>query len=161
MSHPRINVNDSFAWGKLIKTWATGKNYVDHVATETHPIPTKVQIPPIYPKPSSFKELAQQAISAKVGLYFEDKDETPVTGDEKLGFLLVQATLETYVLRLPAKDAIERSEKQLLAGEVYELPDFYDRVFEAHVKPTEVKTGLQRMQFHAERVGEYTINTCH
>jgi len=161
MERYRINVDDNYAWGKLVKTWATGRNYVDHVPTEAEPLPTQVENPPKWPKPTCFKDLATQAITAKVGLHFEDGNNTPVTGDEDLGFLLAQATLETYVLRLPAKDALERSEQQLLAGQDYWLPQFYSRIFETEVKAAEVQTAVQRVQLHAERVGEYTINTCH
>src|ERR1700744_3345214 len=101
--------------------------------------PPAVENPPPHPKPTSFKDLASQAIAAKVGLHFEDGNNTPVNGDEDLGFLLAQATLETYVLRLPAKDALERSEQQLLAGQDYSLPEFYSRIFETEVKAAEVQ----------------------
>jgi len=161
MTRYRINVKNHETWGKLVKTWATGKNYVDYKATEHHPIPTGMEIPPKYPKPSSFKDFAAQCIDADVGLYFEDDDETLVTGNEDMGFVLLQVTPDSYVLRLPAKVAIERSEQQLIDGAEYELPDFYERIFEGPVKGEQVATALQRTTLHAERVGEYTINTCH
>lgn len=161
MAFPKINVRDNEAWGKLVKTWATGKNYVDHVATERHPVPTKAESPPKYPKPFSFADFVAQTVTAKVGLYFEDDRESPVTGSEAVGFVLLQADSDTSVLKLPAKDKIEESEKDIIGGEQYELPRFYSRIFGRDVDPAEVRTTLQRMALHAERVGEYTINTCH
>ncbi len=161
MAFPKINVRDNEAWGKLVKTWATGKNYVDHVATEHHPVPTKMESPPRYPKPTSFADFVMQTKHAKVGLFFEDDRDSPVEGTEAVGFVLLQADSDTSVLKLPARDKIEESEKDIIGGEQYELPHFYSRIFGRDVEPAEVKTTLQRMTLHAERVGEYTINTCH
>ena len=36
-----IGRNDYLTWGKLVKTWATGRNYVDYNPTEEDPVPTK------------------------------------------------------------------------------------------------------------------------
>jgi len=161
MDRYRINITDNLAWGNLVKTWATGRNYVGYEPTEQAPIPPASAVPHDYPKPTSFKEFAVQATKAKAGLVFEDGHNTPVTGDEGLGFMLVQGTLDMFVLKLPATEALERSEQQLIAGEGYLLPGFYTRIFETDVKDNEVATKAQRMTLHAERIGEYTMNTCH
>ena len=156
MAYPKINVRDNEAWGKLVKTWATGKNYVDHYVTEQNPVPTSVEPTPTYPKPTSFADFVAQATRARVGLFFEDDARTPV-----LGFVLLQADSDTSLLKLPAKDKIEASEQDILGGEQYALPQFYSRVFGRDVEPAQVRTNMQRLRLHAERVGEYTINTCH
>jgi hypothetical protein len=156
----RIKVGDHHVWGKLVKTWATGRNYIDHNATEAAPIPTNLETPPRWPKPTSFKDFADQCIRANVGLFFDDGNKTPVTGNEDLGFVLLQATSNTSVLRLPAADKIAESEAEL-ATIGYPLPDFYERIFGGKIKSTEVEAPLQKARLHAERVGEYTINTCH
>jgi len=156
----RINVGNHQAWGKLVKTWATGRNYVDHEATEADPGPTDVEKPTRWPKPTSFKEFVEQCIKANARLFFADGLNTPVTGDEGLGFVLLQANSNTSVLRLPAADKIAESEVDLLK-DGYPLPDFYDRIYDGKVEPTKVATKVQRFMLHAERVGEYTINTCH
>jgi len=161
MTRARINVHNSEVWGKLVKTWATGKNYVNYTATESHPYPTGIEVPPRYPKPSSFADFVAQCIDAGVGLYYETDGEPPVIGNEDMGFVLVQATPASYVLRLPAKEMLERSEKAIADGEDYELPSFYKRIFGCDVQPDQVATALQRITLHAERVGEYTVNTCH
>lgn len=163
MDRFRINITNHLAWGNLVKSWATGLNYVDYIPTEAAPLPPAAApgTPLKWPRPTSFKDFATQAITAKAGLVFEDANQTPVTGDEGLGFLLVQGTLDMFVLKLPATEALQRSEQQLIGGEGYDLPDFYDRIYESHVKDNEVATKVQRMTLHAERIGEYTMNTCH
>ena len=59
MGRPKITIgqNDYLAWGKLVKTWATGRNYVDHESTETNPVPTAADTK--FPKPRSFAEVAK------------------------------------------------------------------------------------------------------
>ena len=159
MSHPRINVTNSEVWGRLVKTWATGRNYVDHRFSEEEPIPPTVEGSPRYPKPTSFEDFVAQCKRAGAGLYFEDGIENPeVTGEEGMGFLLVQVTSDTAVLRLPPKEKIEESERKLLGGSDYNLPGFYERVF--GIRPDPQDTSVKKMILHAERVGEYTINTC-
>ena len=90
MAFPKLNVRDNVAWGELNTTWATGSNYVDHVATERDPVPTEVEASPRYPKPASFSEFVAQATRAEAGLFFgDDGDGSPVRGDEPVGFVLL------------------------------------------------------------------------
>jgi hypothetical protein len=157
MSRPRINVSDNTKWGLLVKTWATGKNYVDHRPTDG-PFPTAIENPPKFPKPTSFKDFVQQCTKAGVTLIFEDGNERPPVGEnEDMGFVLLQVTSDTSVLRLPAKEKIEESER-FLANNDYLLPQFYGDLFNAPI-PTNL-TPQQKAVLHAQRVGEYTINTC-
>jgi hypothetical protein len=156
MSRPRINVSNSEKWGRLVKTWATGKNYVDHAVTDEVPFPVAVETPPKYPKPTSFKDFVAQCTRAGVTLVFEDGNDTPVGEDEPMGFVLLQVTSDTAVLRLPAKEKIEESERNLTLRD-YTLPPFYTRVFG---QVPQAQSKVQKMILHAERIGEYTINTC-
>jgi hypothetical protein len=159
MSRPRINVVDNEKWGRLVKTWATGKNYVDHRVTAETPFPTEVEAPPKFPKPTSFKDFVTQCETAQVGLFFEDgQDNPPVTADEDMGLVVLQVTSETMVLRLPAKEKIEESERNLELGNEYVLPRFYRRIFGD--RNPEPQDDAGKAVLHAERVGEYTINTC-
>lgn len=157
MPHPRINVSDNEKWGRLVKTWATGKNYVRHDITPQNPFPTAVQTPPEFPKPTSFKEFVVQCTAAGVTLLFEDGIERrPVGEDEPMGLVVLQVTSDTAVLRLPAKEKIEESE-QFLQNNNYILPPFYHDLFVADVPQLSIE---QKSVLHAQRVGEYTINTC-
>jgi len=158
MPHPRINVSDNRIWGLLVKTWATGKNYVRHTPTAAQPFPTAVEVPPEFPKPTSFKDMVTQCTKAGVTLVFEDGNlRPPISPDEPMGFVLVQVTSDTSVLRLPAKEKIEESET-FLTNNDYVLPQFYKDLFHAPL-PTNL-TLPQKAVLHAQRVGEYTINTC-
>ena len=65
------------------------------------------------------------------------------------------------MLKLQARDKIEEPVWDMIDGDDYALPRFNSRVFARDVDPEEVRTTRQRMRLHAERVGEYTINTCH
>jgi hypothetical protein len=158
MSRPRINVSDNEVWGRLVKTWATGKNYVRHAITEASPFPTVVETPPEFPKPTSFQDFVTQCTKAGVTLFFEDGvNNPPVSANEPMGFVLLQVTSDTAVLRLPAKEKIEESEQNLLVKN-YTLPQFYTRVFGS--APQAQNTLTKKAVLHSERVGEYTINTC-
>jgi hypothetical protein len=159
MSRPRINVTNHDRWGLLVKTWATGKNYVDHDITREAPFPTRVETPPKFPKPTSFKEFVDQCVTARVGLFFEDGQNNPaVTANEDMGLVVLQVTSETMVLRLPAKEKIEESEENLRRN-AYVLPEFYRILFEKDRNP-DIPDVTKKATLHAQRVGEYTINTC-
>lgn len=158
MSHPRINVSDNTIWGKLVKTWATGKNYVRHTPTADKPFPTEVQDPPEFPKPTSLKHMVQMCTQAGMQLVFEDGNLRPPVGEnEPMGFVLLQVTSDTSVLRLPAKDKIEESE-QFLLNNSYVLPPFYKKLF--NDQDPRSLSPEEKALLHAQRVGEYTINTC-
>jgi hypothetical protein len=163
MAFPRINVRDvphnHENWGKLVKTWATGKNYVRHKITPAAPFPTAPEIPPEFPKPTKFPEFVAQCQAAGVQLFFDDgKDNNDVTGKEPLDFVLVDVKPDTVVVRVPSGDKIQESEDRLMKdGATYPLPDFYDRTYGGDPKPA---SSVEKATLHAERVGEYTINTC-
>ena len=162
-----IGPNDYPAWGKLVKTWATGRNYVDHAMTEENPVPTTQEMPPKFPKPRSFGEFWDQCGRAGVGLFFDDEKKTPVPRNDGIGLIVIQADADAYVLRLPPQEILLEHEGRFMAsGGEYKLPPFYGRIFGGPANPTmppnagEVDTKVKRMTIHAERVGEYTLNTC-
>lgn len=98
------------------------------------------------PVPASLDEFKQKLADANVGC------EIP-SSYKKIKF--VQGDAETLVIRLPEKALVEDSEKLLAEpGSDYPLPAIYERLFQA--KPTI----HDKMAFHAERVGDYTISMC-
>jgi hypothetical protein len=155
-----IGPNDYPAWGKLVKTWATGRNYVDHVMTEENPVPTTQEMPPKYPKPRSFEEFWDQCITAHVGLVFDDGNDTPVRRDEGIGLIVIQGDADVFVLRLPPQEILLEHEARFISSEKYEFPRFYADIFGGQPLQGQIGTKVQRMTVHAERVGEYTLNTC-
>lgn len=147
-----IGPNDYPAWGKLVKSWATGRNYVDHVMTEENPVPTTQD--PKFPKPRSFEEFFDQCVIARVGLVFDDGNNTPVTREEGIGLIVIQGDSDVFVLRLPPQEILLEHEARFLNSATYQLPKFYADI------PGQMNTKVGRMTIHADRVGEYTLNTC-
>lgn len=166
MTFSRINVRNTRGnherWGKLVKTWSTGKNYVEHLITDAAPFPTTVETDPRFPKPGTFREFVAQAQAAGVELFFDDGVNNPdVTGREDIGFEIVDVSPDTHCVKLPPKDKIVASEDRLMTqGVSYTLPRFYERIHGTLPLPGQTSTRSQKAALHAERVGEYTINTC-
>jgi hypothetical protein len=155
-----IGPNDYPAWGKLVKSWATGKNYVDYAMTEENPVPPTEEMPPKYPKPRSFGEFWDQCALAHVGLVFDDGNNTPVLRDGGIGLIVLQGDSDVFVLRVPPKEILVDHESRFINGATYQLPPFYARIFGGQPLPAEYATKVKRMTIHAERIGEYTLNTC-
>ena len=139
MSTPRINVDNHLMWGRLVKSWATGRDYVNHNVTDANPVPPELGPgqPVPFPKPSSFKDLVLTCKNNHVGLHFVATASTPktfCTGDEPIGYVLLQGTSDISILRLPAKEKVHESEAALLGtgGQApldYALPSFYGIAF--------------------------------
>jgi hypothetical protein len=169
---PRINVDNHAAWGKLVKSWATGRDYVTFVPTAAKPVPDEPAAGATlaFPKPTSFKDMVTTCQKHQVGLHFvptATSQKTFCTGDEPIGFVLLQGSPEISILRLPAKEKVHESENAMTgaggaASADYPVPAFYGDVFGDGSVPASIRpmTVLEKMEFHAKRVGEYTINTC-
>jgi hypothetical protein len=160
MGHPKITIGpqDFLAWGKLVKTWATGKNYVDHHMTETDPVPTAPDTK--FPKPRSFPEFWDQCFQANVGLFFDDGNNTPVPRDVGVGLIVLQGDSDVFVLRVPPQETLLEHEAKFLGSQSYQFPEHYQRIFGGPPLQAQMETKVKRMTIHAERVGEYTLNTC-
>jgi hypothetical protein len=130
-------------WGKLIKTWSTGKNYLKD--GNNYPIPTTL---------AAFREQLKQA---KVTMTIPDWVQS---------VLFVQDYDQALVVRLPSKDLVEAAEADIKAlvrkqggRAAYPMPKFYAN--EAFAKQPQAEFGIDElMSFHCERIGEYTINNC-
>jgi|ERR1043165_284611 hypothetical protein len=166
MAH-RINVRNTpgnhLKWGKLVKTWATGRDYVNHPISDQDPFPPDNPPQAIdNPRPTTFAQLVSQCKAIDCELYFDDGvNDQDVQGNEPITLEVIQRDSNTMILRLPPPDKIKESELRLLQpGETYTLPQFYERIHETLPKPEQTTTPSQKATLHAERVGEYTINTC-
>lgn len=155
-----LDVADELAWGKLVKTWATGMNYVDGKKTEPAPAD--------YAWPKTLAELAAQCTKAKVGLRW--RDGKPVTGKEPLPLVVFQQSSAMVVLKLPAADMLKASEDALAKGGAYPLPNFYDKMFasvDENGKPTTRDAKRKTLKkdalldTHAMRIGDYVLRICH
>ena len=135
MAIERMVVTNHERWGNLVKTWSTGKNYLED--ENEYPIPETVD---------EFKEqLAKAQVFATVPERFKN-------------IQFVSSDQETILVRLPPKVMIADSEDLLNSpGATYPLPPFYKRLFNGidPVIPEE-----ERLRVHAERIGDYTISVC-
>ncbi|HTO67779.1 MAG TPA: hypothetical protein VMM15_41705 [Bradyrhizobium sp.] len=163
MGHPKVTIGqeDFPQWGKLVKSWATGRNYVDYVPTEENPVPTALDMPPKYPKPKSFGEFWDQCKMAQVGLVFDDGNNTPVPRDTGMGLIVLQGDSDVFIARVPPEEILKDHEARLLLPTAtYPFPQFYTAIYGVPPRPDQMDTRIKRMTIHAERVGEYTLNTC-
>jgi hypothetical protein len=145
---PRMEVDDYVAWGNLIKSWS--KN------PKTAPWKNPTTPPPDYGD-GDLDELINQCRTAKVGLFVPP-------GVTKV--MIIRQDVDTFILRLPPKPRIEESEKKLKQGGSYPIPQFYN---EAYAKSLNIPVrdvglnfpddddGKAKLEFHAQRIGDYII----
>ena len=135
MQIERLQVTNHERWGNLVKTWATGVNYLGDENS--------------YPVPSSMEEFKEQLARAQVFATVPEHFKS---------IKFVTSEQDTIVVKLPPKAMIEDSESLLnQPGSTYPLPPFYKRLFNGldPVIPEE-----ERLRVHAERIGDYTISLC-
>ncbi len=121
-------------WGRLVKTWATGRSYFDDGT--------------VYPVPESLQEMQDQLDAVQSGLKLPARMK-------KLQVVRVQS--DTMMLRLPPPDMVAASEERLTRQE-YTMPPFYDEAYQH--QPVPMDTLEDRLKFHARRIGDYTIANC-
>ena len=131
----RLVVTNHERWGQLVKTWATGNNYLENDNE--------------YPIPESVDEFKAQLAKAQVFM----------TVPERFKHIkFVAQDHDTIVVRLPPKMMIADSEELLnKPGATYPLPPFYKRLFNG-IDP--VIPEDEKFRVHAERIGDYTISAC-
>ena len=135
MQIERLQVTNHERWGNLVKTWATGVNYLGDENS--------------YPVPSSMEEFKEKLARAQVFATVPERFKS---------IKFVTSEQDTIVVKLPPKAMIEDSESLLnQPGSTYPLPPFYKRLFNGldPVIPEE-----ERLRVHAERIGDYTISLC-
>ncbi|MBR1213624.1 hypothetical protein [Bradyrhizobium sp. JYMT SZCCT0180] len=132
----KLEIHDDILWGKLVKSWATGKNYI----APERPAPAI---------PRTMEELLAQA--ADIGLIIKFPDDM-------VGLEIVQYSSQTAVIKLPPKSMIEDTEADLNKKDaLYPMPRFYEDFFSAPL-PEMRKAGL--LDLHAARIGDYSIRNC-
>ena len=130
----RISPSTETAWGRLVKSWATGKSNFPAVSIDKLPLPRPLA------------DLKAQCALVGVDITIP----AAITG-----LTVIQHGPETLALRLPAKAMVEAAEADLDQGAAYIIPHFYE-VFcgPLNVPPAERKT------FQACRIGDYSVGTC-
>ena len=95
--------------------------------------------------PKNLQDFAVQCAHAGVGLSMP-----PSITEIKV---IVQKDNE-FILRLPPANAIQATEDALRAGGLYPIPHFYNQRFGAILN---IQGEKERMDFHAQRIGDYII----
>lgn len=130
----KISASTEAAWGRLVKTWATGKSNFPAVSIDKLPVPRTLD------------DIKAQCVLVGV----------EITVPEKItGLVVIQHSPETLALRLPSKTMVEEAEADLDQGVPYPIPHFY----EVFCGPLNVPPG-ERKTFQACRIGDYSIGTC-
>jgi hypothetical protein len=134
-----ITVESFLNWGKLVKTWATGRSYF-----EDNSPPITIDKLPI---PRTLDELKTQMALVGAGVFIPPN---------VVGLAIVQYTPDTMVIRLPPKARIEAMEALLEqpGATSYNFPDFYADFIN---RPLNVQ---ERLDVHACRIGDYTMSMC-
>jgi hypothetical protein len=132
----RLLINDYENWGKLVKTWATGRNYLEDGQS--------------YPRPADIAHLHDQMVRAGAG--------TAPLSDADVTLEIIDMDDDTVYVMLPPKDVIAKVEQDLQNGVLYPLPAFYLKT----VIPS-LDAGwpaAAALNFHHARVGEYCVQFC-
>ena len=109
MALERMQVTNHERWGKLVKTWSTGKNYLED--DNEYPLPTR--------RSDEFKE---QLAKAQVFTTVPDRYKQSHSSSKQ--------QQDTITVRCRPTVMIEDSEEQLnQPGATYPLPPFYKRLF--------------------------------
>ncbi|MBY0332502.1 MAG: hypothetical protein K2X49_17750 [Acetobacteraceae bacterium] len=133
----RMKVVNWERWGDLVKTWTTGR---PHRANNKE-----------YKVPRTLEELKAQCLDLDIGLKLPRHVTSLVVYTHEKG---------TMVLRLPPRDLVEASEEQLKAGAAYDLPPFYASALGVAGQVPQLGDEKALMDFHARRIGDYTISNC-
>ena len=129
-------IENDILWGKLVKSWATGNNYI-------HPDRGPIAIP------RTLEELLQIASDIGLSITFPDG---------MVGLAVIQYSPQTAVIKLPPKAMVEDTEAKLnQPGAVYPMPKFYEDFF---CVPLPALSRDQMFDLHAARIGDYSIRNC-
>ena len=180
MARLTLNVEE---WGRLVKSWATGENYVDAAPADQPPrgqpipgdaawklpAPTSVDVTTAGVAATIPRAWVLAADDAKARMHAAGVEISPQSGFGAYArVILVQGDERTLVLRLPSADRISASEDQLLAappGSAYGLPTFYDLLYAVFTDDVpnpapmpDSREGIMRL--HANRIGDYSMSQC-
>jgi hypothetical protein len=131
----KLEISDDTLWGQLVKSWATGTNYI----SPGRPAPAI---------PRTMEDLLTQAAEIGLAITFPDG---------MVGLQIVQYSSQTAVIKLPPKSMIEETEADLVAGLHYPMPRFYDDFYGLPLPPM---ANSKALDLHAARIGDYSVRNC-
>jgi hypothetical protein len=176
-----VNDADSLKWGCLVKSWATGLDYIN-TPTNQHPPQQPPAAPPTWTLPAlkavNFDatvdgNVVQKAIPGVLRLSVTEF--TALLGKAGINtvnypngtteVIIVQGNANTMVIRLPPTSVLKASETNLENGGAYPVFSFYDSLYglpgehlTAHPPQMPDRKGV--FELHANRIGDYTMGLC-
>ena len=148
----KVEIKDYEAWGRLVKTWATGANYLVKDASGKFvdpPVPAPAGAN-AHPRPTSIDEFKSQAINAGA---IANTGAVPAS---ITSIAFVQGDMSTLVIRLPAPGRIAASEAAIASGDTYELSPIYQAFAFGNTQPNIANPLI----FNHMSIGDYTIRNC-
>lgn len=134
----RMRVTNWARWGDLIKCWTDGRK---HRANKK-----------AYPVPRTLEELKAQCKELDIGLNVPDYVKSLVVYSHEKS---------TLVIRLPPADFVRESEEHLKKkGAAYNLPSFYADALGVQGAVPAFDSEKETLDFHASRIGDYSISNC-
>ena len=165
---PLIIINDSEIMGRLVKSWATGLNYMTPAAETATPGATDT-LPPQYRCKANMTRAEFDALIQAVAAYiapfgpkYQNFTVQLPAGVTQVTFYQGDAT--NVVFRLPPVGPLQETERDLLAGAQYSLRGFYAGQFTCpgggNPAQRVLTTDPDKLALHANRIGDYTISYC-
>jgi hypothetical protein len=158
---PQITPSDMTIWGRLVKSWATGLNYLD----STDAVPTDALPPALMWTPSM--SLSQfQAIIAAVNASHLPAGTLPlsVTPSGTLAnVLFTQHDATNVYINLPSAAEVADADNVLLGGGIYHVRDYELALYgiAPGTPPTNPpSTPAGELELTAEFIGDYTVRNC-
>jgi hypothetical protein len=134
----RMRVVNWARWGDLIKCWTTGRPHRTNKKT--------------YAVPRSLDEMKAQCKELDIGLNIPSYVKNLVVYSHEKS---------TMVIRLPPADFVLESEEHLKKkGAVYNLPSFYADALGLKGAVPAFDDMNEVLDFHASRIGDYSISNC-
>jgi hypothetical protein len=103
------------------------------------------------PRPETIEQLRDQC---------QERGISVNVPDYLKGLVFLQTDKSVLAIRLPPKELVECSEHNIVERDMgYPLPSFYERFFSSPT--TNPELGREdKLDLHAARIGEYTVNLC-
>jgi hypothetical protein len=179
---------DTESWGCLVKSWATKLDYIgagtfNNTAFAAQP-PRVPWGPPATDagKPWALPPLTAVPVPAQSGgtvnlplaialtrQQFLDRLTAASTQNVYLpaqyqNVVIVQGSVDTMVVRLPPMDILQESEDDIIRNGYTDPPSFYQDLYSTKgmpsVGPFMPSGQTDEMKLHANRIGDYTLNSC-
>lgn len=160
---PLITTTQLATWGRLVKSWARGLDYLTPPSGHEPPLPGDKLPASVNYKPHMTRQEFDDLIQRVAALHPKYTGFNVVLPQHIHTVVFYQAKPGEVIFRLPPLDALDETEKGLESPGSYQIRPFYAEHFDCSGgKATFVEPPLRadRFELHANRLGDYTISYC-